>query len=145
AVDALGRVVDGQAVLARLDGAFSLGRAGTGGGFFFGGLFLQVCALHHQLLLRARHHVVVLRELDGVLYAEIGAVAAERAAAEEEAAGDERALLRFLAFRADGAAGADALAHAAADTQVGVEHDAAAVAQRGLYGLEGIGLRAGPG
>ena len=43
AVDALGRVVDGQAVLARLDGAFSLGRAGTGGGFFFGGLFLQVC------------------------------------------------------------------------------------------------------
>ena len=134
-VHALARVADGQPVVARLHGrGLRLRSAGVRrrGGWLLGrGLFLEVGALDHEFALVARYHVVVRRELDGVLDAEIGAVGAEGAAAEEEAAGNELALLRVHGCGADGASGANALAHAAGDAPVRVEHYAPAVALRG--------------
>ena len=86
--------------------------------------------------------MIVGRQLDGAVVAEVGAVAAEGAGAEVEAAGDLLTALNGDGDGLDRAAGADALAHAAVDALFGVENDPPAVAGRGLAGYKGVHLAA---
>ena len=84
--------------------------------------------------------MVVPGELNGVGGAEIGAGGAEGAGAQVEGQGDLIALIvRQMLHRAgDGIAGADPLAHAAAQAAVRMVDDAAPVVGGGLAGDNGV-------
>lgn len=75
--------------------------------------------------------MIIVAQLDGAVGAEAGAVRAEGAGAEIELAGDPLALFTGFGGVGDRLAGADTLAHVAADALVRMEDDSAAVIRLG--------------